>query len=73
MISDEKKILLADLGAYLTAAAELAKDVEVPVEVSDYPDWAYIDDICTRVLDIEKYIDREQVRPGFVIIKYKED
>jgi hypothetical protein len=72
MISDEQKIVLSDLGAYLTAAAQLSAAAEVPVEVSDDPDWDYIDELCGRELDIAKWIDREDVRPGFVIIKYKD-
>jgi hypothetical protein len=72
MISDAQKTVLNDLGAYLTAAAQLLAGAEVPVEVSDEPDWAYIDQICGKELEIAKFIDREDVRPGFVIIKYRE-
>ena len=71
MISEEQKTLLSDLGAYLTAASQLEAGLEIPVDVSDDPNWSYIDKICSTELEIEKYIDREQVSKGFVIIKYK--
>jgi len=73
MINNEQKTLLSDLGAYLIAAAQLEAGQEIPVEVSDNPDWGYIDTICKNEFDIEKWIDRELVRPGFVIIQYKEN
>ena len=70
MISDAQKIFLSDLGNYLIAASKLEKGVEVPVDVSDNPNWEQIDKICSETLEIGKYIARENVNTGFAIISY---